>query len=64
MCDEDDHPRLLRSSHARSSTAPTPCPKAWEDFESNIRRWNIGACFIELTTEQYVRLKKSWVGIL
>ena len=33
--------------------------EAWEEFESGIRRWGIGACFITLTPEQYKRLKLS-----
>jgi hypothetical protein len=30
-----------------------------ENFESGIRRWGIGACFITLTPEQYKKLKDS-----
>jgi hypothetical protein len=33
--------------------------EAWEKFESGIRRWGIGACFITLTPEQYKKLKAS-----
>lgn len=31
--------------------------EAREEFESGIRRWGIGACFLTLTAEQYKRLK-------
>jgi hypothetical protein len=33
--------------------------EAREKFESGIRRWGIGACFITLTPEQYKKLKDS-----
>jgi hypothetical protein len=31
--------------------------EAWEEFESGIRKWGIGACFLNLTEEQYRKLK-------
>ena len=31
-------------------------PEAREEFESGIRRWGIGACFLSLTPEQYRKL--------
>jgi hypothetical protein len=31
---------------------------AREEFESGIRKWGIGACFLNLTDEQYRRLKR------
>jgi hypothetical protein len=30
-----------------------------EEFESGIRKWGIGACFLTLTPEQYKKLKAS-----
>jgi hypothetical protein len=30
---------------------------AREDFESGIRKWGIGACFLNLTEQQYRKLK-------
>jgi hypothetical protein len=36
--------------------------EAREEFESGIRRWGIGGCFITLTPEQYKRLKLSREG--
>jgi hypothetical protein len=29
-----------------------------EEFDSGIRRWDIGACFLNLTDAQYVKLKR------
>jgi hypothetical protein len=31
--------------------------EAREEFESGIRKWGIGACFLNLTEEQYRKLK-------
>jgi len=33
--------------------------EAREEFESGLRNWGIGACFLDLTPEQYAKLKKS-----
>jgi hypothetical protein len=33
--------------------------EAWDQFESGIRRWGIGSCFITLTPEQSKKLKAS-----
>jgi hypothetical protein len=33
--------------------------EARETFESGIRRWGIGACFLTLTAEQYKKLRDS-----
>lgn len=30
-----------------------------DEFEMGVRRWGIGACFIQLTDEQYANLKKG-----
>jgi hypothetical protein len=30
---------------------------AREEFESGIRKWGIGACFLNITEEQYRKLK-------
>jgi hypothetical protein len=32
---------------------------AWEQFESGIRRWGIGSCYLKLTPEQYKKLNAS-----
>jgi transposase InsO family protein len=33
--------------------------EAWDQFESGIRLWGIGSCFITLTPEQYKKLNAS-----
>jgi hypothetical protein len=33
--------------------------EAWEQFESGIRRWGIGSCYLKLTPEQYKKLRES-----
>jgi hypothetical protein len=33
-------------------------PQTREEFESGVRRWAIGACFLNLTGEQYQKLKR------
>jgi hypothetical protein len=30
-----------------------------EEFETSIRQWNIGGCYLTLTPEQYKKLKRS-----
>jgi hypothetical protein len=33
--------------------------ESWEQFESGIRRWGIGSCYLKLTPEQYKKLNAS-----
>jgi hypothetical protein len=35
-----------------------------ESFETGVRRWGIGSCFLTLTPEQYEKLKESQVALV
>jgi hypothetical protein len=40
---------ILRRADART--------EAWEEFERRLRRWGIGACYLDLTDDQYAKLR-------